>query len=106
MHGVLGLPQVPAVVGHLNGDGGAELVPQPARKGRSDGCRPQVVSVDSFQQRQQAIQTLVKPLEEQHKIYQERLAQTHTTQTAALGEVTKQMELLSKQSLSLAQETQ
>jgi DNA recombination protein RmuC len=57
-------------------------------------------------QRQQAILTLVKPLEEQLKIYQDRLTQTHTTQTAALGEVRKQLEMLSQQSVSLAQETQ
>jgi len=56
--------------------------------------------------RQESIQTLVKPLEEQLKVYQERLAQSQTHQSTALGEVKKQLELLSMQSQSLAQETQ
>jgi DNA recombination protein RmuC len=57
-------------------------------------------------QRQQAIQTLVKPLEEQLKIYQERLAQGQTHQSAAMGEVKKHLETLAQHSQTLAQETQ
>src|SRR5260221_2397303 len=56
-------------------------------------------------QRQQSIATLVKPLEEQLKIYQQRLAQSETTQSATLGEVKKQLEMLSQHSQSLALET-
>lgn len=39
-------------------------------------------------QRQESIATLVKPLEEQLKIYQQRLAQSESTQSSAIGEVT------------------
>jgi len=56
--------------------------------------------------RQESIQTLVKPLEEQLKVYQERLAQSQTHQSTALGEVRKQLEMLSQHSQNLAQETQ
>ena len=56
-------------------------------------------------QRQQAIATLVKPLEEQLKIYQQRLQQSESTQSTALGEVTKHLETLALQSQSLSNET-
>ena len=56
-------------------------------------------------QRQQAIVTVLKPLEEQLKIYQQRLAQSETTQSSALGEVKKHLETLAQQSHSLSQET-
>lgn len=56
-------------------------------------------------QRQEAIATLVKPLEEQLKTYQQRLAQSETTQSAALGEVKKHLESLAQQSQTLSTET-
>src|SRR5712692_10332490 len=56
-------------------------------------------------QRQQAIATLVKPLEEQLKTYQQRLAQSETSQSSALGEVKKHLETLAQQSQSLSNET-
>jgi DNA recombination protein RmuC len=45
-------------------------------------------------------------LEEQLKIYQQRLAQSETSQSTALGEVKKHLETLAQQSQSLANETQ
>lgn len=57
-------------------------------------------------QRQESIKTLVEPLKQQLESYQRRLQQADTAQATALGEVKKQMELLSQQSQSLAQETQ
>ncbi|HEY1662812.1 MAG TPA: DNA recombination protein RmuC [Verrucomicrobiae bacterium] len=57
-------------------------------------------------QRQEAIKTLVEPLKQQLEVYQQRLQQSETTQSSTLGEVKKQLELLSQQSQSLAQETQ
>ncbi len=71
-------------------------------------------SLEKFQQeakgdldkRQESIKTLVTPLEEQLKAYQQRLQQSETSQAAALGEVKKQLESLGTQSLTLAQETQ
>lgn len=55
--------------------------------------------------RQQAIATLVKPLEEQLKTYQQRLAQSETTQSSTLGELKKHLETLAQQSQSLSSET-
>jgi DNA recombination protein RmuC len=57
-------------------------------------------------QRQEAIKTLVEPLKQQLDTYQKRLQQSETTQSATLGEVKKQLEMLSQQSQTLAQETQ
>jgi DNA recombination protein RmuC len=57
-------------------------------------------------QRQEAIKTLVEPLKQQLEDYQKRLQQSETTQSSTLGEVKKQLELLSQQSQTLAQETQ
>lgn len=56
-------------------------------------------------QRQQSIATLVKPLEEQLKTYQQRLQQSETSQSSALGEVKKYLETLAQQSQSLSNET-
>jgi DNA recombination protein RmuC len=56
-------------------------------------------------QRQEAIKTLVKPLEEQLKVYQQRLQQSESTQSGALGEVKKHLETLAQQSQSLSNET-
>jgi DNA recombination protein RmuC len=57
-------------------------------------------------QRQEAIKTLVEPLKQQLEVYQKRLQQSETTQSSTMGEVKKQLELLSQQSQTLAQETQ
>ena len=56
-------------------------------------------------QRQQAIATLVKPLEEHLKSYQQRLQQSETAQSSTLGEVKKHLETLAQQSRSLSNET-
>lgn len=56
-------------------------------------------------QRQQSIATLVKPLEEQLKNYQQRLQQSEASQSAALGEVKQHLETLASQSQSLSNET-
>jgi len=56
-------------------------------------------------QRQESIATLVKPLEEQLKIYQQRLAQSENLHASALGEVKQHLETLTSSSQSLSQET-
>jgi DNA recombination protein RmuC len=56
-------------------------------------------------QRQEAIKGLVEPLKQQLETYQQRLQQSASVQSSALGEVKKQLELLSQQSQSLANET-
>src|SRR5207253_5292764 len=57
-------------------------------------------------QRQEAIKTLVEPLKQQLETYQKSLQQSEASQSSTLGEVKKQLELLSQQSRSLAAETQ
>ncbi len=56
-------------------------------------------------QRQEAIKTLVEPLKLQLESYRKQLQQSEATQSSTLGEVKKQLELLSQQSQSLANET-
>ncbi len=56
-------------------------------------------------QRQEAIKTLVEPLKQQLENYQRRLQQSEQAQSSTLGEVKKQLDLLSQQSQALAQET-
>src|SRR6266849_5086928 len=57
-------------------------------------------------QRQEAIKGLVEPLKQQLETYQKSLQQSEASQSSTLGEVKKQLELLSQQSRSLAAETQ
>jgi DNA recombination protein RmuC len=57
-------------------------------------------------QRQEAIKGLVEPLKQQLETYQKNLQQSSAAQSSTLGEVKKQLELLSQQSASLASETQ
>lgn len=57
-------------------------------------------------QRQEAIKTLVEPLKLQLESYRKQLQQSEAAQSSTLGEVKKQLELLSQQSQSLANETQ
>jgi DNA recombination protein RmuC len=59
-----------------------------------------------LEKRHETIKTLVKPLEEQLKIYQQRLQQSESAQSLTLGEVKKQLEILAHQSQALAVETQ
>jgi DNA recombination protein RmuC len=56
--------------------------------------------------RHESIKTLVEPLKQSLESYQQRLQQSDAAQSSTLGEVKKQLELLSQQSQSLAQETQ
>ena len=57
-------------------------------------------------QRQEAIKGLVEPLKQQLDTYQKNLQQSNVAQSTTLGEVKKQLELLSQQSTTLANETQ
>jgi DNA recombination protein RmuC len=57
-------------------------------------------------QRQEAIKGLIEPLKQQLETYQQRLQQNETAQSSALGEVRKQLELLSQSSQTLASETE
>jgi len=68
--------------------------------------RFQETAKGDLERRQESIKTLVEPLKIQLETYQKRLQQSDTAQSAALGEVRKQMESLAQQSQSLASETQ
>ena len=57
-------------------------------------------------QRQAGIATLVKPLEEQLRQYQQRLQQAESQQQSALGQIRQQLESLAHQSHTLSGETQ
>lgn len=57
-------------------------------------------------QRQEAIKGLIEPLKQQLETYQKNLQSNSAAQSSTLGEVKKQLELLSQQSTTLAQETQ
>ena len=59
-----------------------------------------------LEKRQESIKGLVEPLKQQLENYQKNLQQSSAVQSSTLGEVKKQMELLSQQSASLANETQ
>ena len=55
--------------------------------------------------RQESIKTLIEPLKQQLDSYRKQLQQSEAAQSSSLGEVKKQLELLSQQSQSLANET-
>ncbi|MBU6410280.1 MAG: DNA recombination protein RmuC [Verrucomicrobia bacterium] len=57
-------------------------------------------------QRQEAIKTLVEPLKQQLESYKTGLQQSVAAQSQALGEVKKQLEMLSQSSQALASETE
>lgn len=59
-----------------------------------------------LEKRQESIKVLVEPLKQQLETYQKHLQQNTAQQSSTLGEVKKQLELLSQQSASLAAETQ
>lgn len=56
-------------------------------------------------QRQQAIESLIKPLHENLSQYQQRLQQTETQQSRTLGELSQQLRGLTEQSARLQKET-
>jgi DNA recombination protein RmuC len=58
-----------------------------------------------LEKRQESIKVLVEPLKQQLETYQKNLQQNAAAQSSTLGEVRKQLELLSQQSASLANET-
>jgi len=58
-----------------------------------------------LEKRQESIKVLVEPLKQQLETYQKNLQQNSAAQSSTLGEVKKQLELLSQQSSSLAHET-
>jgi DNA recombination protein RmuC len=89
----------------LSADALKQTHPEFLRLANETLARFQESAKGDLAQRQQAIATLVKPLEEQLKNYQQRLQVSETTQSSTLGEVKKHLETLALQSQSLSNET-
>ena len=68
--------------------------------------KTQSLAKSDLEARQQSIKGLVEPLEKQLDSYQKQLQQSEKDQSTTLGAVKTQLELLSQQSQSLANETQ
>ncbi len=89
----------------LSADALKQTQPEFLRLANETLAKFQETAKGDLAQRQQAIVTVVKPLEEQLKIYQQRLQQSETSQSTVMGEVKKHLETLAQQSQSLSQET-
>lgn len=90
----------------LSADALKQSAPEFMRMAADQFAKLQESAKGDLSQRQEAIAGLLKPLEEQLKTYQQRLQQSESTQSTTLGEVKKQLESLTQNSLSLAQETE
>ncbi len=90
----------------LSADALKQSAPEFLRLAEQSFGRFQETAKGDLAQRQEAIKTLVEPLKQQLETYQKNLQQNSTAQSATMGEVKKQLELLSQQSQSLASETQ
>lgn len=90
----------------LSADALKQSAPEFMRLAADQFAKLQESAKGDLHQRQEAIAGLLKPLEAQLKTYQDRLQQSESTQSTTLGEVKKQLESLTLNSLSLAQETE
>ncbi|HEY5232414.1 MAG TPA: DNA recombination protein RmuC [Verrucomicrobiae bacterium] len=90
----------------LSADALKQSAPEFLRLAEQSFGKFQETAKGDLAQRQEAIKTLVEPLKQQLETYQKRLQQSEATQTSTLGEVKKQLEMLSQSNVSLANETQ
>jgi len=90
----------------LSADALKQTTPEFLRLAEQSFGKFQETAKGDLAQRHEAIKTLVEPLKQQLETYQKRLQQSEATQTSTLGEVKKQLEMLSQSNLSLANETQ
>ena len=90
----------------LSADALKQTHPEFLRLANETFARFQESAKGDLSQRQEAIKGLIEPLKQQLETYQKRLQQSEASQSSTLGEVRKQLELLSHQSQSLANETQ
>ncbi len=100
------LQELRAAFKALSADTLRETAPEFARQAGELFARFQETARGDLASREQRIETLVRPLEENLKAYQQRLQQAENQQAQALGEVTKHLETLSTHSNSLSTETQ
>jgi DNA recombination protein RmuC len=89
----------------LSADALKQTAPEFLRLAEQSFGKLQESAKGDLSQRQEAIKGLVEPLKQQLETYQKRLQQSEAAQSSTLGEVKKQLELLSQQSQSLASET-
>src|SRR5271170_2187379 len=89
----------------LSADALKQTAPEFLRLAEQSFGKLQETAKGDLAQRQEAIKGLVEPLKQQLETYQKRLQQSEASQSSTLGEVKKQLELLSQQSQSLANET-
>ena len=90
----------------LSADALKQSAPEFLRLAEQSFGKFQETAKGDLAQRQEAIKGLVEPLKQQLDNYQRNLQQNSAAQSSTLGEVKKQLELLSQQSTTLAQETQ
>ena len=90
----------------LSADALKQSAPEFLRLAEQSFGKFQETAKGDLAQRQEAIKGLVEPLKQQLDNYQRNLQQSSAAQSSTLGEVKKQLELLSQQSTTLAQETQ
>jgi len=90
----------------LSADALKQTAPEFLRLAEQSFGRFQETAKGDLDKRQESIKGLVEPLRQQLETYQKNLQQSTSMQSSTLGEVKKQMELLSQQSASLAAETQ
>jgi DNA recombination protein RmuC len=89
----------------LSADALKQTAPEFLRLAEQSFGKFQEIAKGDLAQRQEAIKGLVEPLKQQLETYQKSLQQSEASQSSALGEVRKQLDLLSQQSQSLAAET-
>jgi DNA recombination protein RmuC len=90
----------------LSADALKQSAPEFLRLAEQSFGKFQEAANGDLEKRQESIKVLVEPLKQQLETYQKNLQQSSAAQSSTLGEVKKQLELLSQQSASLAQETQ
>jgi DNA recombination protein RmuC len=89
----------------LSADALRQNAPEFLRLAEQSFGKFQEVAKGDLEKRQESIKVLVEPLKQQLETYQKNLQQNSAAQSSTLGEVRKQLELLSQQSSSLAHET-
>jgi DNA recombination protein RmuC len=90
----------------LSADALKQSAPEFLRLAEQSFGKFQETAKGDLAQRQEAIKGLVEPLKQQLEAYQKNLQSSSAVQSSTLGEVKKQLELLSQQSTTLANETQ
>jgi DNA recombination protein RmuC len=89
----------------LSADALKQTAPQFLQLANETFAKFQEAAKGDLAQRQQSIATLIQPLKEQLDIYQKRLQQSESAQSATLGEVKQQLESLAQNSQALSSET-